>query len=107
MKSSRLTALGLLLCVAGCSTTPTPRVDPPKLQALLTPEHVTGTRYRSRDELMADPASTPLDSDNQLIQTEAALRKANRDQIDAASLLEAEQSPAKCPGWKKLLRRCG
>jgi len=55
---------------------------------------------------MADPASTPIDSDNQLIQTEAALRRANRDQIDAAALLEAEQTPVKCPGWKKLLRRC-
>lgn len=64
---------------------------PPKLQALLQPESVEGTRYRSRDDLMADPKATPLDTDNQLIQTEAALRRANRDQIDAQRELEAEQ----------------
>jgi hypothetical protein len=104
--SLRSTSLGLLLCVVGCSQTPTRPPAPPKLQALLQPEPITGTKYRSRDELMADPAATPLDSDNQLIQTEAALRKANRDQLDAAALLQAEQSPAKCTGWMKLRRKC-
>ena len=103
--SSRLIALGLLLCVGACSTTPTPRVDPPRLQALLQPERVEA-KYPSRDALMADPASTPIDTDNQLIQTEAALRRANRDQLDAAALLEAEQTPARCPGWRKLLGKC-
>ena len=100
----RSTSLGLLLCVAACSTTPTPRVGPPKLQALLQPESVE-SQYASRDELMADPASTPIDTDIQLIQTEAALRRANRDQIDAQALLEKEASPP-CGGLKKLLRRC-
>ena len=33
--------------------------------------------YRSRDDLMADPAATPLDTDKQLILTEQALRLAN------------------------------
>lgn len=35
------------------------------------------SRYRSRDELMEDPATTPLDTDKQLIFTEQALRLAN------------------------------
>lgn len=103
MKSLRLTSLGLLLCAAGCSTTPTPPVAPPSLQALLQPESVEA-KYQSRDALMADPTSTPIDSDNQLIQTEAALRRANRDQIDAAALLKEADPP--CSGAKKFFRRC-
>ena len=35
------------------------------------------SQYRSRDELMADPKATPVDTDLQLIHTEAALRAAN------------------------------
>ena len=100
----RSTSLGLLLCVVGCGTTPIRQVDPPKLQALLAPESVE-SQYKSRDELMADPVSTPVDTDNQLILTEAALRRANRDQIDAQALLEKEASPP-CGGLKKFLRKC-
>lgn len=55
---------------------------------------------------MADPAATPIDTDNQLIQTEAALRRANRDQIDAAKLLDAEQTKPKCALWKRLRSKC-
>jgi len=55
---------------------------------------------------MADPLATPVDTDNQLIQTEAALRRANRDQIDSAALLEGEQTSAKCSPWKRLVRGC-
>lgn len=54
---------------------------------------------------MADPKATPVDTDNQLIQTEAALRRANRDQIDAATLMEAEDAPP-CTFWRKLRRQC-
>ncbi|MCJ5260231.1 hypothetical protein LNT18_29110, partial [Klebsiella pneumoniae] len=67
---------------------------------------VIGTKYRSRDELMADPAATPIDTDNQLIATEAALRRANRDQIDAAALLEAEQPKPRCGFLRRLRGRC-
>lgn len=104
MKRLLLTGLGLLLCVTACSSTPTPPVDPPKLQALLAAEAVEG-KYKSRDELMADPTATPIDTDNQLIQTEAALRRANRDQIDAADLLQ-KAGTAHCGGVQKLFRRC-
>ena len=104
MKLLLLIVLGLLVCATGCSTTPTLPVDPPKLQALLQPEPVE-SRYKSRDELMADPAATPIDTDIQLIQTEAALRRANRDQIDAQALLEKEASPP-CGGFKKFFKRC-
>jgi len=100
----RSTSLGLLLCVAGCSTTQIQQADPPKLRALLAPESVE-SQYASRDALMADPTSTPIDTDIQLIQTEAALRRANRDQIDVQALLEKEASPP-CGGFKKFLRRC-
>lgn len=55
---------------------------------------------------MADPKSTPIDTDNQLIQTEAALRRANRDQLDAGKLLEREQTPAPCGFWRKLRNQC-
>lgn len=104
MQLLRSTSLGLLLCVVGCSTTPTPPVAPPKLQALLQPESVE-SQYQSRDALMADPQATPIDTDIQLIQTEAALRRANKDQIDAQALLEKEASPP-CSGTKKFFRRC-
>lgn len=80
-------------------------MDPPKLQSLLQPEKVE-SKYRSRDDLMQDPAATPVDTDNQLIQTEAALRRANRDQIDAAQLLDAEQTKPKCALWKRLRSKC-
>lgn len=80
-------------------------MDPPRLQSLLVPESVEA-KYKSRDELMADPKSTPIDSDNQLIQTEAALRRANRDQMDAAKLLQREQTPAPCGFWRKLRGHC-
>lgn len=66
---------------------------------------MVGTKYRSRDELMADPAATPVDTDNQLIATEAALRKANRDQIDAAALLQQEGQTA-CGWWARFRGRC-
>lgn len=105
MKPLRSTSLGLLLCAIGCSQTPTRQVDPPKLQAPLEPERVVA-KYQSRDELMADPVATPIDTDNQLIATEAALRKANRDQIDAAALLEAEQTPTKCSFWASIRGKC-
>ena len=101
--SLRWTALGLLLCAAGCSTTPTRPADPPRLQALLQPEKVEG-RYASIDELRADPTSTPIDTDSQLIATEAALRRANRDQLDAAALLEQQRA---CGWWDRLRGRCG
>lgn len=104
MRRLLLTSLGLLLCVTGCFSTPTRPADPPKLSALLAPEHVEG-KYKSRDELMADPAATPIDTDNQLIQTEAALRRANGDQIDADALLQKEASPP-CSGARKFFRRC-
>ena len=65
---------------------------------------MTGTKYRSRDELMADPAATPIDTDSQLIQTEAALRRANRDQLDAAGVLDDATAP--CTWWDRLRGRC-
>ena len=56
---------------------------------------------------MADPASTPVDTDSQLIQTEAALRRANRDQMDAWQLLQAEIEQARvCGWWTRLRRKC-
>ena len=103
--SSKLTVLGLLLCVAGCSTTPTPRVGPPNVQDLLQTESVEA-KYKSRDALMADPKATPIDTDNQLIATEAALRKANRDQIDVATALREEIAKL-CGWWDKLRKLCG
>lgn len=104
--SLRLIVLGLLLCASACSTTPTPQVGPPRLQALLQPESVE-SQWISRDALMADSRGTPLDTDNQLILTEAALRRANRDQLDAWKLLQAEIDGAKqCGWWSKLRRKC-
>jgi hypothetical protein len=54
---------------------------------------------------MADPAAGPVDTDNQLIATEAALRKANRDQIDSATLLRNEGTTA-CGWWARITRKC-
>ena len=73
---------------------------------MLAPEPVIGTKYPSRDAMMADPASGPVDGDNQLIATEAALRRCNRDQIDADALLQKEQAPAKCNAWDRFRGRC-
>ena len=104
--SFRLIVLGLLLCASACSTTPTPQVGPPRLQALLQPESVE-SQWASRDALMADPVSTPVDTDNQLIQTEAALRRANRDQLSAWQILQGEIDDAnRCGWWSKLRRKC-
>lgn len=81
-------------------------MGPPRLQALLQPESVD-SQWQSRDALMADPRATPLDTDNQLIQTEAALRRANRDQLDAWKLLQGEIDDAKqCGWWSRLRGKC-
>jgi hypothetical protein len=56
---------------------------------------------------MQDPASTPVDTDNQLIQTEAALRRANKDQLDAAAILDELQTKLECSWWAKWRGRCG
>lgn len=72
---------------------------------MLAPEPVIGTKYPSRDAMMADPASGPVDGDNQLIATEAALRQCNRDQIDADKLMQAErESP--CSAWSRFRGKC-
>lgn len=103
-------ALCLLLSVSACSTmqtSPDARPEPPKLQALLEPETVKGTPWASVEDLKADPESTPTDLWDQLHATEAALRKANRDQLDASAMLEAEQDPAqKCGFFRRLSGKC-
>ena len=73
---------------------------------MLAPEPVVGTKYPSRDAMMADPASGPVDGDNQLIATEAALRQCNRDQIDADKLMQAEVAQEKCNAWSRFRGRC-
>ena len=84
-----LTALGLLLSAAACSTTPTQPVDPPSLRSILQTVKVD-SQWPSRDALMADPTSTPVDTDIQLIRTEQALRQCNGNIINGNAVLEEE-----------------
>lgn len=77
---------------------------PPTLKALLQPDPIEG-KYRSIELLKADPTSTVEDLYDFGHQAEATVRRANRDQIDSATLLQREQI-VECSWWQRITRRC-
>lgn len=95
----------LIPFAAACSTTPIQPVAPPRLGVLLQPERVEG-KYGSVEALKADPNSTFDDAYTLMHDLEAALRRANRDQTDALSLLDAEQPQEACTFWRRMTRKC-